>query len=200
VDRAGTDPGGAEDRGAEGRGRAEHRSLGLAARRRRGARAPNLRQRRADSRGAARFGIFMFLAYLAARLAAPRMPPSRATSSGRSWRRWRSRPSTAASAGCTTWQWSRSAGASGPTRLLGWTRLWSGRLRDPRVGRELLIGDDVRGAVALRRRGAEDAASPRAGSCRSSRSATPLWVTRHAAGLVSQWLGLRDRRASRARS
>jgi hypothetical protein len=24
--------------------------------------------------------------------------------------------------------------------LLAWTRLWSGRLRDPRIGRELLIG------------------------------------------------------------
>ena len=27
-----------------------------------------------------------------------------------------------------------------PDALLGWTRLWSGRLRDPRVGRELLVG------------------------------------------------------------
>ena len=36
-----------------------------------------------------------------------------------------------------------------PDGLLGWTRLLSGRIRDPRIGRELLIGTALGGALML---------------------------------------------------
>jgi protein kinase-like protein len=36
-----------------------------------------------------------------------------------------------------------------PDGLLGWTRLWSGRMRDPRIGREILIGSALGGALML---------------------------------------------------
>ena len=76
-----------------------------------------------------------------------------------------------------------------PDALLGWTRLWSGRLRDPRVGRELLIGATF-GALAL-----FVVEAPKMLTLTLGWKLPPfpfgnaVWVTVTPLGLVSQWLG-----------
>jgi protein kinase-like protein len=109
----------------------------------------NLKQNRADRRGAARFGIFMTLASFTARLAGATHSPDPNTEmstqvfAGLAF---------AAFTGGLSWVYYLAiepyARRFWPDALLAWTRLWSGRLRDPRVGRDLLIGLAF-GAVSL---------------------------------------------------
>ena len=70
-----------------------------------------------------------------------------------------------------------------PDGLLGWTRLFSGRVRDPRIGREILIGcalggvlitaDLFRGARAIRHWTAAWHSQPRLESRRVGRRGSP---------------------------
>jgi serine/threonine-protein kinase len=149
----------------------------------------NLRQRRADSRGAARFGIFMFLLSLAARLAigshssdtgveiSTQLVPALAM---------------ATFTGAFCWIYYLAAEPYGrrfwPDALLGWTRLWSGRVRDPRVGRELLIGMAF-GALSLFVVEVPKMLALNLGwKMPQFPFGNSLWVAGDSAGLVSQWL------------
>jgi hypothetical protein len=100
----------------------------------------NLRLRRADTRGAARFGVFMFLASLAQRLTVG----THSTDPGVELGNITAGLMIASFIGGFCWVYYLGIEPYGrrfwPDALLGWSRLWSGRLRDPRVGRELLIG------------------------------------------------------------
>ena len=101
----------------------------------------NLRLNRADRGGAGRFGIVMTMASLAARLASathsadPGVEFSFQIIGGLAF---------AGFTGGLAWVYYLAiepyVRRFWPDALLAWTRLWSGRLRDPRVGRELLIG------------------------------------------------------------
>jgi hypothetical protein len=101
----------------------------------------NVRLHRADRGRAATFGIFILLASLAARLLSathstdPRVEVTVQIIGGLAF---------AGFNGATAWLYYLAIEPYGrrfwPDALLAWTRLWSGRLRDPRVGRELLIG------------------------------------------------------------
>ena len=101
----------------------------------------NLRLNRADRLGAARFGVCITLASLAARLISgthstdPRVEISSQIFAGLAF---------AGFNGGIAWVYYLAIEPYGrrfwPDALLAWTRLWSGRLRDPRVGREVLIG------------------------------------------------------------
>jgi hypothetical protein len=101
----------------------------------------NLRTNRADRRGAARFGVVILLTSLAARLASashssdPRVETELQIVAGLAF---------AGFTGGLLWVYYLAVEPYGrrfwPDALLAWTRLWSGRLRDPRVGREMLIG------------------------------------------------------------
>jgi hypothetical protein len=163
----------AEDRRAEGRAALSIVLLVLAARRRRGTRARNLRQRRADSRGAARFGIFMFLASWPRAMGSAHHATDPGDELGQIFARARARPFN----GGICWVYYLAVEPYGrrfwPDALLGWTRLWSGRLRDPRVGRELLIGMTFGALSLFVVEVPKMLASTSAGSCRSSRSGTP---------------------------
>jgi len=101
----------------------------------------NLRQNRADRRGAARFGIFMTLASLTARLAGATHSSDPNTEMGT---QVFAGLAFAAFTGGLSWVYYLAiepyARRFWPDALLAWTRLWSGRLRDPRVGRDVLIG------------------------------------------------------------
>jgi hypothetical protein len=109
----------------------------------------NLRLNRADRRGAARLAIGMTLASFAARLLAATPLTNPATEimmqimGGLAF---------AALTGGVTWVFYLSiepyARRFWPDALLAWSRLLSGRLRDARVGRELLIGLSF-GALSL---------------------------------------------------
>ena len=109
----------------------------------------NVRQNRADRRAAARFAIVMTLASFAARLASashssdPGVEMGTQIFSGLAF---------AVFTGGLSWVYYLAIEPYGrrlwPDSLLAWTRLWSGRLRDPRVGRDLLIGLAF-GAVSL---------------------------------------------------
>jgi serine/threonine-protein kinase len=109
----------------------------------------NLRQDRADRRGAARFGIFMTLASFTARLAGATHSSDPNTEMGN---QIFGGLAFAAFTGGLSWVYYLAiepyARRFWPDALLAWTRLWSGRLRDPRVGRDLLIGLAF-GAVSL---------------------------------------------------
>jgi serine/threonine-protein kinase len=149
----------------------------------------NLRQRRADSRGAARFGIFMFLVALAARLATGSHSSDTGVEIGTQLV-----PSLALATftGAFCWIYYLAAEPYGrrfwPDALLGWTRLWSGRVRDPRVGRELLIGMAF-GALSLL---VIELPKMFAASVGWKMPQFPfgnsLWVVADVAGLVAQWL------------
>jgi len=149
----------------------------------------NLRQQRADRRGAARFGVFMFLAYLAARLASV----THATEPGDEMGQIFASLALSAFNGGICWMYYLAVEPFGrrfwPDALLGWTRLWSGRLRDPRVGRELLIGATF-GALAL-----FVVEAPKMLTLTLGWKLPPfpfgnaVWVTVTPLGLVSQWLG-----------
>jgi serine/threonine-protein kinase len=148
----------------------------------------NLRQRRADSRGAARFGVFMFLAFLAQRL----LGATHATDPGDELRQIVAALALSALNGGVCWIYYLAVEPYGrrfwPDALLGWTRLWSGRLHDPRVGRELLIGMTF-GALSLFL-----VEVPKMLTLNLGWKLPPfpfgnaLWVTGTTPGLVSQWL------------
>jgi hypothetical protein len=149
----------------------------------------NLRQRRADSRGAARFGIFMFMASLAQRLSVG----THSTDPGVEI----STQIIAALAlasfnGGFCWVYYLAAEPYGrrywPDALLGWTRLWSGRLRDPRLGRELLIGMAF-GALSLFVVEVPKLLALNLGwRMPQFPFGNSLWVTTTMPGLVSRWL------------
>jgi serine/threonine-protein kinase len=100
----------------------------------------NFRLRRADTRGAARFGIVMLLATLIQRLAVATHTSDPGTELGH----LATGLMSASFTGGYCWVYYLAIEPYGrrfwPDALLGWTRLWSGRIRDPRVGGELLIG------------------------------------------------------------
>jgi len=149
----------------------------------------NLRQERADRRGAARFGAFMFLAFLTSRLAAA----THASEPGDEVGQIFAALALSAFNGGICWVYYLAVEPFGrrfwPDTLLGWTRLWSGRLRDPRVGRELLIGTTL-GALAL-----FVVEAPKMLTLTLGWKLPPfpfgnaVWVTVTPPGLVSQWLG-----------
>ena len=148
----------------------------------------NLLQRRADSRGAARFGIFMFLAFLTARLTVA----THSTEPGDELTQMVAALSLAAFNGGVCWVYYLAVEPYGrrfwPDALLGWTRLWSGRLRDPRVGRELLIGMTF-GAVSLFVVEVPKTLAINLGwKMPQFPFGNSLWVTATTPGLVSQWL------------
>jgi hypothetical protein len=148
----------------------------------------NLRQRRADSRGAARFGIFMFLAFLAARLSSA----THATEPGDEVGQIFAALALSSFNGGICWVYYLAVEPYGrrlwPDALLGWTRLWSGRLRDPRVGRELLIGMTF-GALSLLVVEVPKLLTINLGwKMPQFPFGNALWVTASTGGLVSQWL------------
>ena len=148
----------------------------------------NLRQRRADSRGAARFGIFMFLAFLAARLSSA----THSTEPGDELTQIVAALALSSFNGGVCWVYYLAVEPYGrrfwPDALLGWTRLWSGRLRDPRVGRELLIGMTF-GALSLFVVEVPKILAINLGwKTPQFPFGNALWVTADTPGLVSQWL------------
>ena len=108
----------------------------------------NLRLNRADRRGAARFAIAMTLTSLGGRLLAAMHSANPSTEIGQIFMAL----VFAVFTGGMTWVFYLAtepyARRFWPDALLAWSRLLSGRLRDPRVGRELLIGLSL-GAAAL---------------------------------------------------
>jgi hypothetical protein len=75
-----------------------------------------------------------------------------------------------------------------PDALLGWTRLWSGRVRDPRVGKELLIGMAF-GALSLLVVEVPKMLAFNLGwKMPQFPFGNSLWVAADTAGLVSRWL------------
>ena len=148
----------------------------------------NLRLRRADTRGAARFGIFMLLATLLQRLAAATHSADSGTELGHLY----SGLMTASFTGGFCWVYYLAIEPYGrrfwPDALLGWTRLWSGRLRDPRVGRELLFGL-LFGALSLVVVEVPKRLSVYAGwKMPEFPFGNSLWVVSGTPELVSQWL------------
>jgi hypothetical protein len=150
----------------------------------------NLRVRRADSRGAARFGIFMFVATLASRLSSgthstdPGVEISTQIFAGLA---------SASFTGGFCWVYYLAIEPYGrrfwPDALLGWTRLWSGRLRDPRVGRELLIGMAFGALSLFVVEIPKMLAISQGWRMPQFPFGNSLWVTASTPGLVSQWLG-----------
>jgi len=108
----------------------------------------NLRVNRADRRGAARFGVSVMLMSLAASL----LGGAHSTDPQAQMSQFLGGLTFAAFVGGEMWILYLAVEPYGrrfwPDALLAWTRLWSGRVRDARVGRELLIGM-VFGALAL---------------------------------------------------
>ena len=100
----------------------------------------NLRANRSDRRGAARFGIGMTAASVALNL----LKASHSANPGIEAPQIFGALSFGAFTGGMVWVYYLAiepyARRFWPDALLGWTRLLSGRIRDPRVGRELLIG------------------------------------------------------------
>jgi hypothetical protein len=108
----------------------------------------NLRANRADRRGAARFAIGMTLASLTSIL----LSATHVANPGLENQQIMGSLAFATLTGGTTWTFYLAiepyARRFWPDALLGWTRMVSGHLRDPRVGRDLLIGLSF-GAVGL---------------------------------------------------
>jgi serine/threonine-protein kinase len=150
----------------------------------------NLRTQRADRRGAARFGIVILLATLAARLASashtsdPRAEMSLNVIAGLA---------LAALSGGLLWIYYLAVEPYGrrywPDALLAWTRLWSGRLRDPRVGREMLIGIACGGLALI----AVEVPKVLVGTFGWQAPQFPfgnaLWVVEGTPSLMAYWLG-----------
>ncbi|HET9271008.1 MAG TPA: serine/threonine-protein kinase [Vicinamibacterales bacterium] len=150
----------------------------------------NLRLRRADTRGAARFGIFMFLATLTARLISASHSTDPGTELGT---HVLGGLALASFIGGLCWVNYLAVEPFGrrfwPDALLGWSRLWSGRLRDPRVGRELLFGMTA-GAMALLVVELPKLLALNLGwRMPQFPFGNALWVAASPPGLVSQWLG-----------
>jgi hypothetical protein len=148
----------------------------------------NLRLRRADTRGAGRFGIFMFLVTLAEHLSVG----THSSDPGNEFGLIYLGLLNASFTGGTYWVYYLAIEPYGrrfwPDALLGWTRLWSGRLRDPRVGRELLVGTAF-GALALLVVEAPKSLSLFAGwKLPQFPFGNSLWVVAGTPDLVSQWL------------
>jgi len=149
----------------------------------------NLRLRRADTRGAARFGIFMFLVTLAGRLISASHSTDPGTELGT---HVLGGLGLASLVGGYCWVYYLAVEPYGrrfwPDALLGWSRLWSGRLRDPRVGRELLIGMTA-GALALLIVELPKMLALYLGwRMPQFPWGTALWVAASTPGLVSEWL------------
>jgi serine/threonine-protein kinase len=149
----------------------------------------NVRARRADTRAAARFGAFMFLMFLVARLAvgAHSSDPAVEISA-----QIFAALAVASFNGGFCWAYYLAAEPYGrrfwPDALLGWSRLWSGRLRDPRVGRELLIGMAF-GALSLLVVEVPKVVATTIGwRMPQFPFGNPLWVAASGPGHVSQWL------------
>jgi hypothetical protein len=108
----------------------------------------NLRANRSDRRGAARFAIALTIASVAANLLVATHVALASVETPQIY----GALAFGALTGGIVWIYYLAiepyARRFWPDALLGWTRLLSGRLRDPRVGRELLIGL-VCGAVGL---------------------------------------------------
>jgi len=100
----------------------------------------NLRGNRSDRRGAARFAIAMTVASVAVNL----LRASHSAIPGIEQQQIFGALSFGAFTGGMVWVYYLAiepyARRFWPDALLGWTRLLSGRIRDPRVGRELLVG------------------------------------------------------------
>jgi len=148
----------------------------------------NLQQRRADTRGAARFGVFMFVAYLGARLAST----THTADPGDELAQIVGALALSVFNAGLCWVYYLAVEPYGrrfwPDALLGWTRLWSGRLRDPRVGRELLIGMTF-GALSLFVVEVPKMLTLSLGwKMPQFPFGNALWVTGTTTGLVSQWL------------
>jgi hypothetical protein len=148
----------------------------------------NLRQQRADRRGAARFGVFMFLAFLAARMGSATHAAEPGDEVGQIF----AALALSAFNGGISWVYYLAVEPYGrrfwPDALLGWTRLWSGRLRDPRVGRELLIGITF-GALSLFVVEVPKMLAINIGwKMPQFPFGNALWVTATTPGLVAQWL------------
>jgi hypothetical protein len=148
----------------------------------------NLRLRRADTRGAGRFGIFMFLVTLAQHLSVG----THSTDPGNEFGLIATGLMLASFNGGVCWVYYLAVEPYGrrfwPDALLGWTRLWSGRLRDARVGRELLIGAAF-GALALVVLEVPKRLSILAGwKMPQFPFGNSLWVVSGTPELVSQWL------------
>jgi serine/threonine-protein kinase len=148
----------------------------------------NLQQCRADSRGAARFGVFMFLAFLAQRL----LGATHGTEPGDELAQMFGALALSVFNGGMCWIYYLAVEPYGrrfwPDALLGWTRLWSGRLRDTRVGRELLIGMTY-GALSLFVVEIPKMLTVNLGwKLPRFPFGNALWVTGTTTGLVSQWL------------
>jgi serine/threonine-protein kinase len=151
----------------------------------------NLRLNRADRRGASRFGIFMTLASLAARLVSathstdPGVEMTSQIFAGLAF---------ASFTGGMAWVFYLAIEPYGrrfwPDALLAWTRLWSGRLRDPRVGRELLIGMAF-GALSLMVVEVPKLLSNAMGwRMPQFLFGTELWVLADVASLLTLWINL----------
>jgi serine/threonine-protein kinase len=149
----------------------------------------NVRQNRADRRGAARFGIFTTLASLTARLASASHSSDAGVEFGT---QIIAGLAFAAFTGGLSWVYYLAIEPYGrrfwPDALLAWTRLWSGRLRDPRIGRELLIGLTF-GAVSLAVVEIPKLLSIQLGwKMPQFPFGNGLWVTAGAPSLVTLWL------------
>ena len=148
----------------------------------------NLRLHRADTRGAGRFGIFMFAATLAQHLTRG----THSTDLGNEFGLISMGLTLASFTGGVCWVYYLAIEPYGrrfwPDALLGWTRLWSGRLRDPRVGRELLFGLAF-GALSLIVVEAPKRLSLLAGwKLPEFPFGNSLWVVSGTPDVVSQWL------------
>jgi hypothetical protein len=148
----------------------------------------NLRERRADRRGAARFGMFMSLAYLTARLSSA----THSTEPGDEIAQILAGLALSSFNGGICWMYYLAiepyARRFWPDALLGWTRLWSGRVHDPRVGRELLIGATF-GALSLLVVELPKLLAINLGwKMPQFPFGNAVWVTTTTPGLVSQWL------------
>jgi predicted Ser/Thr protein kinase len=109
----------------------------------------NLRQNRVDRRGAFRLALFVFVVSLGALL-------SQARHSGDPWQEWGVLVRLFGNAlfdGGVVWIYYAAlephVRRRWPDRIISWTRLLSGRTRDPMVGRDVLIGIALGTAMAF---------------------------------------------------
>jgi serine/threonine-protein kinase len=150
----------------------------------------NLRTQRADRRGAARFGVVILLATLAARLASashtsdPRAEMSLNIIAGLAF---------AALSGGLLWVYYLAVEPYGrrywPDALLAWTRLWAGRLRDPRVGREMLIGIACGGLALIAVEVPKLLVATFGWQAPQFPFGNALWVVEGTPSLMAYWLG-----------
>jgi serine/threonine-protein kinase len=109
----------------------------------------NLQWNRADRRGAGRLAAF----YLVLQLASWVIGAHHLSSAGAEFNNFARVGGVLFSQAAILWMMYLALEPYGrrfwPDGLLGWTRLLSGRIRDPRIGREILIGSAMAGALLL---------------------------------------------------